>query len=401
MSLDIVTIGSHRPFISRSKVLIIHVGGIWSMAPNERDALTPRGKGYVASLLQHMSDFEHETMPLFDLLEYDTLLDSSDMEPAEWVKIAEDIKENYDRYDGFLILHGTDTLVYTANALSFLLNDLNKAVVLTGGCLPLADTTSDSARHLTLSLLFAAEPFLCEVCIFFADTLLRAPCAVQVRNVNSAFVTPHYPSLAKASAGTYGFSLRKEFCKQQPKRRMTVPSLRFCGDVLSLQVDIDSDFEGITALIRGRGKASKSPAAAKTRVPKTIVALEAHPFSMDSEALLERFIALGDECEMRGTFLLIQSLSLDGALHWPRRMTERQAQLFQILSNMPSVCLVKGVNMTREAALIKAMYLVGFGQWNGAQLRRLMMVDLCGELSVSSKGGFKAVEEGVQSLSHL
>ena len=104
---------------------------------------------------------------------YDPLLDSSNMTPAEWVKIARDVESNYDRYDGFVVLHGTDTMAYTASAVPFLLAGLRKPVIITGSQIPLCEIRNDARENLITSLMLAASYAIPEVCLYFGGKLLR------------------------------------------------------------------------------------------------------------------------------------------------------------------------------------------------------------------------------------
>ncbi|WP_200854622.1 asparaginase domain-containing protein, partial [Klebsiella pneumoniae] len=102
----------------------------------------------------------------FTIHEYDPLMDSSDMTPADWQLIADDIAANYDKYDGFVILHGTDTMAYTASALSFMFENLGKPVIVTGSQIPLADLRSDGQANLLNALHVAANYPINEVTLF-------------------------------------------------------------------------------------------------------------------------------------------------------------------------------------------------------------------------------------------
>ncbi|KAM3960548.1 L-asparaginase 1 [Aphomia sociella] len=110
---------------------------------------------------------------VYKIYEYETLLDSSNMTEAEWVKIAEDIMKHYEEYDGFVVLHGTDTLSYTASALSFMFENIGKAVVLTGSQIPIFEPRSDGADNFVSALLIAGGLNIPEVTIFFGSKLFR------------------------------------------------------------------------------------------------------------------------------------------------------------------------------------------------------------------------------------
>src|SRR5205085_8527156 len=140
----------------------------------------------------------HDSMPAYKIHEYTPLLDSSNMTPREWVKIARDVEANYDRYDGFVVLHGTDTMAYTASALPFMLQGLRKPVIITGSQIPLCEIRNDARENLITSLLIAAGDPIPEVCLYFGGRLLRGCRAVKVSADNfAAFASPNFPPLGE------------------------------------------------------------------------------------------------------------------------------------------------------------------------------------------------------------
>lgn len=129
--------------------------------------------GHLQRQLALMPEFHRPEMPDFTIHEYAPLIDSSDMTPEDWQHIADDIKQNYDRYDGFVILHGTDTMAFTASALSFMLENLAKPVIVTGSQIPLAELRSDGQTNLLNALYLAANHPVNEVSLFFNNKLFR------------------------------------------------------------------------------------------------------------------------------------------------------------------------------------------------------------------------------------
>ncbi|PIE50254.1 MAG: L-asparaginase 1 [Flavobacteriales bacterium] len=183
------------------KVLIIYTGGTIGM---EKDYQTGSLKAF---------DFQNifEKIPELNLLEcessvfsFDTPVDSSDMGIKEWQKIAECIRDNYDQYDGFLILHGTDTMSYTASALSFMLKGLRKPVILTGSQLPIGDLRTDAKENLLTSLYYASlyendKAVIQEVAIYFEYKLLRGNRSLKYSAEHfDAFISPNYPILGQS-----------------------------------------------------------------------------------------------------------------------------------------------------------------------------------------------------------
>ena len=155
--------------------------------------------GFLQNTLANMPEFHRPEMPTFTLHEYPDLIDSSDMNPGHWQQIALDIQKHYAHYDGFIILHGTDTMAYTASALSFMLENLQKPVIVTGSQIPLAELRSDGQTNLLNALYIAANFPIPEVSLFFNNKLLRGN---RSRKLDAdgfeAFSSPNFPPLLVA-----------------------------------------------------------------------------------------------------------------------------------------------------------------------------------------------------------
>lgn len=179
------------------KVCLIYTGGTIGMKPTE-NGYAPEA-GYLKQELDSTPEFHSEEMPFYDLIEYNPLLDSSCISVDGWVQIAKDIEKRYDQYDGFVVLHGTDTMAYTASALSFMLKGLTKPVILTGSQIPFFELRNDARDNLITSMLIAANEEIPEVCLYFAEKLYRGNRATKISSEQlDAFASPNYPPLAKA-----------------------------------------------------------------------------------------------------------------------------------------------------------------------------------------------------------
>ncbi len=129
----------------------------------------------------------------YTMLEFEELIDSSNIMVSDWVKIAKTIEEHYRHYDGFIVLHGTDTMAYTASALSFMLENLNKTVVVTGSQIPLLELKNDAVDNLLGSLLVAGHFNIPEVMVFFANKLLRGNRVTKESTIEmTAFNSPNF-----------------------------------------------------------------------------------------------------------------------------------------------------------------------------------------------------------------
>ncbi|XP_076045663.1 L-asparaginase-like [Oratosquilla oratoria] len=204
-----------------SRVLVIYTGGTIGMVRNERGKLAPIPKELELNIRRfpHMHDecyashrFGHLPNPplvlpdcrekrrvLYWVYEYDPLLDSSNMTMDDWIRIARDIRSVYEMFDGFVVLHGTDTLAYTASALSFMLENLGKTVVITGSQIPIFETRSDGRDNFIGSVIMAGHYVIPEVGIFFNSKLYRGNRTTKVSTRRlQAFDSPNMNPLAVA-----------------------------------------------------------------------------------------------------------------------------------------------------------------------------------------------------------
>lgn len=134
----------------------------------------------------------------YKIIEYDKLVDSSDMGLKDWIKIAEDIKKYYENYDGFVVLHGTDTLAYAASLLSFMMEGLKKSVILTGSQISIFELRSDARENILASLILAGVYRIPEVMVYFANKLIRGNRTIKhCCDMLEAFSSPNYPVLAE------------------------------------------------------------------------------------------------------------------------------------------------------------------------------------------------------------
>ncbi len=179
------------------KICLIHAGGTIGMI-NSADGYKPK-EGYIQTLFEQIKDLKNECMPKYDFYEMSPLLDSSDMTVGEWNRIGQLINDKYHSYDGFVVLHGTDTMAYTASALSFMLENLDKPIILTGSQIPLCEIRSDGLDNLITSLLIASQGIVREVCLYFGGKLLRGNRATKMSaDGMRAFSSPNCPPLAEA-----------------------------------------------------------------------------------------------------------------------------------------------------------------------------------------------------------
>ena len=185
----------------KRKVLIIYTGGTIGMEKDyETNSLRAFDFNHIFNKIPEMNLLECEV----SVHQFSEPLDSSDVGPEEWKEIAQLIEENYNLFDGFLILHGTDTMAYTASALSFMLKNLRKPVILTGSQLPIGDLRTDAKENLLTSLYYASlyqndEAVVQEVALYFEYKLLRGNRCLKYSAENfDAFISPNYPILGES-----------------------------------------------------------------------------------------------------------------------------------------------------------------------------------------------------------
>ena len=282
----------------------------------------------------------------------DRLLDSSDVALEQWNEIAGLVYDNYADYDGFVILHGTDTMAYTASALSFILDGLDKPVILTGSQIPLSEIRSDGRDNLITSLLIAADGIAAEVCLYFSGRLLRGNRAMKMSSdALVAFKSPNYPPLAEvgidiryntAAIGNF----RKGALALRPFRSVPIGVLKvFPGIQFGLFESIMTEkLSGIVLETFGSGNI---PTGSGELIPIIKSAFESGSV-----------VAVCSQCPS-GTVSL-------GA--------------YETSSTLKSAGAVSGKDMTTEAAVAKLYYLFSIGI-SKDEIKHLMEENLRGELT--------------------
>jgi L-asparaginase len=184
----------------QTNILIIYTGGTIGMVKNPvTGSLSPFDFSHIVDQVPELKSFGYN----IDTITFSPIIDSSDVAPDFWIKLAHTIQDNYLKYDGFLVLHGTDTMAYTASALSFLLEDLQKPVIFTGSQLPIGTLRTDGKENLITAIEIAAtkkenQPLVPEVAVYFENRLYRGNRTTKVSSEHfNAFASPNYPELAE------------------------------------------------------------------------------------------------------------------------------------------------------------------------------------------------------------
>jgi L-asparaginase len=335
--------------VMRKRVYIAYTGGTIGMTKHGNVyAPTP---GFLEAQLREMPELRDPDMPEFVVQEYDSLLDSSEMRPEHWRRIAEDIAAQHDHYDAFVVLHGTDTMAYTASALAFLL-EINKTVILTGSQVPLCEVRNDARENLITSLLIAAQYEVPEVCLYFAGRLLRGCRAVKVDAEDfMAFESPNFPALGEA--GTR-IEINQALIRRNP---------------VSSQLVLPWTREPVIAAIRLFPGISAQILENMLKPPLEGLVLEAYGAG-NGPTSTPGFLDVLRQAHDRGVVVVACTQCLRGSV-----------DLTAYASSLASAGVVSGRDMTVEAALAKLYALLGQGL-SAERVRALMIEDWRGELSV-------------------
>jgi L-asparaginase len=217
--VKVINIHTTTPKNTHHSVLIIYTGGTLGMVyDTSANYLKPFDFEQILEKVPELAQFECR----LTVISLTKIIDSSNITPEVWLEIAQIIEENYGLYDGFVILHGTDTMAYSASALSFLLENLGKPVVFTGAQLPIGAIRTDARRNLITAIQIASsaiphQPIVPEVCILFNDVLLRGNRAKKMEtSLFTAFQSENYPNLAEIGIN---IAYNEAFIRKKPAQK--------------------------------------------------------------------------------------------------------------------------------------------------------------------------------------
>jgi L-asparaginase len=338
-----------------TSILIIYTGGTIGMVND------PVTGSLVPINFRHISDQVPELRRFGFTLEsvtFDPVIDSSDVSPATWVRIAETIADGYKHFDGFVVLHGTDTMAYSASALSFMLSGLEKPVIFTGAQLPIGVLRTDGKENLITAIEIAAAhenglPVVPEVCIYFENRLLRGNRTIKYSAEHfNAFASPNLPPLAEA-----GLQIRynRNIIRYPTVRRPLGITGKF-----DTRVAILSLFPGI---MRETVHSILNTAGLRGIILET--------YGTGNAPTLDWFLSELRAFMKNGGIVLNVTQCLAGSV---------EMGLYETSAGLRNAGVISGRDITTEAALTKMMILFGSGI-PADKISALLAQPLCGEMS--------------------
>jgi len=336
-----------------TKILIIYTGGTIGMVNDPQSGtLIPFDFGQIQQNVPELARLNYD----LEVHSFDPILDSSNMDASVWLELVRIIEKNYESFDGFVILHGSDTMAYTASALSFMLENLAKPVVLTGSQLPIGEIRTDAKENLITALEIAATKKhgaarVPEVCIYFDYQLFRGNRSIKYNSEKfEAFQSPNYPILAEAGVH---LTFYNNYIQKAPKLDFVV------NDKLNTNIGVLKLYPGI------------SRQAVEAITTSSVDAIVMETFGSGNTSTADWFLNCLQYAADQGKVIVDISQCQGGSVELGKYETSRALRQMGILS---------GYDMTFEACITKLMFLLGKGL-EPAEIGTLMEQSLRGELS--------------------
>lgn len=339
--------------MQKNSIYVAYTGGTIGMQRSDQGFIPV--SGHLQQQLANMPEFHRAEMPDFTIHEYQPLIDSSDMTPLDWQSIADDIRKNYDQYDGFVILHGTDTMAFTASALSFMLENLAKPVIVTGSQIPLEQLRSDGQQNLLNALFVAANYPINEVALFFNNTLYRGNRTTKAHADGfNAFASPNLAPLLEA-----GIHIRRLNTPPAPT-----------GDGELIVHPITPQPIGVVTIYPGI-----SSDVVSNFLLQPVKALILRSYGVGNAPQNPAFLKELKEASARGIVVVNLTQCMSGKVNMGGYATGNALALAGVIS---------GYDLTVEATLTKLHFLLS-QNLSSDEVRRLMQLNLRGELTPDEK----------------
>lgn len=323
-----------------ARIFILYTGGTIGMAPkdprNPESPLVPKSLEELRTYMPAVAEFENR-IDFGEESPFDPPLDSSDVKPEHWKKMAECIERVYDDYDGFIVLHGTDTMAYTASALSFIFENLSKPIIVTGSQLPPSDPRTDAILNFTNAIYLAGYkvfdlPPIPEVVICFSDKILRGNRTTKVSSTELAgFDSPHFPPL-----GTLGehIKINTKLLLDHPKDKKCVINTDLVDRIMSVVIFPGFEANDLRKLIND----------------EDIKGVIINTFGAGNVPSDEDLLDVISTATRKGKIILNISQVVQGMV---------EMGLYEASSGLLERGVASGLDMTTEAALAKFMWILG------------------------------------------